>query len=115
MQDNEPKILDNKIYRLLRDEKIDDANVLLANGVQCDLTGAYLRGLNLQGLHAEGINFTDAYFRLADLRGIDFRSCCMQGTSIHGAKIHGVYFPKELSSMEIEMSVNYGTRMRYRA
>jgi len=113
MQDNEPKILDNKIYRLLRDEKIDEVNALLASGLQCDLTGAYLRGLSLQGLNAEGIDFTGAYFRLADLRGIDFRSCCMQGASIHGAKIHGAYFPSELSAMEIEMSVNYGTRMRY--
>jgi len=114
MQDNEPKKLDNEIYRLLRDEKIDEANALLASGAQCDCTGAYLRGLDLQGLNAGGMDFTGAYFRLADLRGIDFRNCGMEGASIHGAKIHGAYFPCELSAEEIMLSLNVGTRMRYR-
>jgi len=114
MNDQDPGILDNDIYQLLRDEKIDEANELLDRGGRYDLTGAFLRGLNLQGLHVEGIDFTNAYFRLSDLRGLDLRACGMEGASIHGTKIHGAYFPPELSAEEVMMSVNYGTRMRYR-
>jgi len=113
MPDLSPKILENDIYQLLREEKIDAANERLESGEPCDLTGAFLRGCNLQGLHATSINFTDCYFRLADLRGLDLRHCCMEGASIHGAKIHGTYFPVELTAEEIMMSINYGTRMRY--
>jgi len=113
MPDQTPRILDDEIYQLLHEEKIDEANALLDSGKKCDLTGAFLRGLNLQGLHAQGINFANAYFRLADLRGLNLQSCCMEGASIHGAKIHGAYFPGELSAEEIMMSINHGTRMRY--
>ncbi len=113
MPDHAPKILENEIYQLLREEKIDEANVRLDRGEPCNLTGAFLRGCSLQGLHAAGINFTNCYFRLADLRGLDLRNCCMEGASIHGAKIHGTYFPDALSAEEIMMSINHGTRMRY--
>ena len=50
----------------------------------------------------------------ADLRGVDLRSCQMEGASIAHAQISGAYFPAELSADEILMSLNFGTRMRYR-
>ena len=36
------------------------------------------------------------------------------GSSIAGAKISGCYFPSQLDPDEIIMSLNHGTRMRYR-
>ncbi len=107
------KTPDNEIYRLLRDERVDEANALLDSGMECDFRGAFLRGFKLQGLHAAGLDFTDAYFRLADLRGLDLRDCRLHGASLHGAKIHGVYFPVGLSAEEIMLSVEHGTRLRY--
>jgi len=114
MAGQEPRMPDNALYRLLREEKIDEANALIETEGPQDLSGAFLRGLNLKGLHADGLDFTNAYFRLADLRGLDLRHCPMEGASIHGAKIHGVYFPPELDANEILLSLNHGTRMRYR-
>jgi uncharacterized protein YjbI with pentapeptide repeats len=52
--------------------------------------------------------------RLADLRGLNMSACCLEGASIHGAKISGVYFPPDLSPEEIRLSLEFGTRMRYR-
>ncbi len=65
-------------------------------------------------LDTTGIDFTDAYFRSADLRGLDLRNTPMEGASIAHAQISGVFFPPELSADEILMSVNFGTRLRYR-
>ena len=38
----------------------------------------------------------------------------LEGASIAGTKISGTYFPKELSAEEINLSLQHGTRMRYR-
>ena len=59
-------------------------------------------------------NFQDAYFRGADIRGVDFRGANLEGASIADAKISGVFFPPELSVEEILLSLEHGTRMRYR-
>ena len=60
------------------------------------------------------MDFSDAYFRSADLRGIDFRKANLEGASLAHAQISGTYFPVELSADEILMSMNFGTRLRYR-
>jgi uncharacterized protein YjbI with pentapeptide repeats len=57
---------------------------------------------------------SDCYFRQTDLRGIDFSKCRMEGASIHAAHIGGTFFPREIEPAEINLSLNYGTRMRYR-
>ena len=75
------------------------------------LRGAIAR---VHGLDADRVILRDAYFRGADLRGVDLRSCQMEGASIAHAQISGAYFPAELSADEILMSLNFGTRMRYR-
>ena len=61
-----------------------------------------------------GLDFGGCYFRQADLRGIDFRKAKLEGASINGARISGAYFPAELAPEELRLSLNYGTRMRYR-
>jgi len=48
------------------------------------------------------------------LRGIDFRNSALEGASLAHAQISGAYFPPELSADEILMSMNFGTRLRYR-
>ncbi|MDH5300521.1 MAG: pentapeptide repeat-containing protein [Gammaproteobacteria bacterium] len=108
-----PQIKKDPMYMLLREGKIQDFNKLRSMGKACDLTNCDFRGMDLQGMIATGLDFSGSYFRLADLRGIDFTKAIMEGCSVHEAKISGAYFPKELSSDEITMSLIRGTRMRY--
>lgn len=108
-----PKIIDNPLYILLREGKIDEFNARREAGEKVDLRGCDFRSVDLQGMNAGGLDLLDCYFRQSDLRGIDFRDCNMQGVSINGARISGVYFPAELSAAEINLSHQLGTRMRY--
>lgn len=109
----QPRIIKDAMYQLLREGKIDQFNALRAKGKNPDLRYCDFRALDLQGLDAEGLDFSGSYFRLADLRGVDFSGAIMKGVSIHDAKISGTYFPLDLSSDEITMSLIRGTRMRY--
>ena len=108
-----PQIKKDPMYVLLREGRIDEFNKHKAAGKQCDLTNCDFRALELQGLDASGLDFSGSYFRLADLRGIDFSKAILAGASLHESKISGCYFPKELGSDEITMSLIRGTRMRY--
>ncbi len=110
-----PEIKHNQVlYQLLREERIEEFNQRRAKGESCDLTHCDFRGLDLRGLNAKGLDLTGGYFRQTDLRGINFQQSCLEECSINGAKISGVYFPPELDPEEIMMSLNHGTRMRYR-
>jgi len=109
-----PKQIDSPLFALLKDEKIDAFNEEKRREGTVDFTGADFRGLDLRNLDAEGVDLSDAYFRSADLRGIDFRGSRLEGASLAHAQISGAYFPPELSADEILMSVNFGTRLRYR-
>jgi uncharacterized protein YjbI with pentapeptide repeats len=111
---SQPRQLDSPLYRLLRDEKISEFNKQKPKEGRIDLRGADLRGLDLRHLDAGGIDFTDAYFRGADLRGVDLRDADLAGASIAHAQISGAYFPAELCADEILLSMQFGTRMRYR-
>ncbi|MBC9249564.1 hypothetical protein A9179_04645 [Pseudomonas alcaligenes] len=111
---SQPRQLDTPLYRLLHNEKVKDFNAQKPKGASVDLRGGDFRGLDLRLLDAQDIDFTDAYFRGADLRGLDLRNASLEGASIAHAQISGAYFPVELSADEILMSVNFGTRLRYR-
>ena len=102
------------LYLLLRDEHVSEFNQKRKGDTPCDLRGLAFRGRDLRELDARGIDFGDAYFRDADLRGIDFRESNLEGASLASAKISGAYFPSELTPEEIRLSVEYGTRLRYR-
>ncbi|EPJ78225.1 pentapeptide repeat-containing protein [Pseudomonas syringae] len=110
----QPKILDSFLYALLRKDDVAGFNLQKPRSGTVDLAGGDFRGLDLRALDTERIDFTDAYFRSADLRGLDLRNTPMEGASIAHAQISGAFFPAELSADEILMSVNFGTRMRYR-
>ncbi|MCK9797853.1 hypothetical protein BK634_23420 [Pseudomonas chlororaphis] len=109
-----PKLLDTPLYELLRKDDITGFNRERPQGQPIDLRGGDFRGLDLRDLNTDGIDFTDAYFRSADLRGLDLRDVPLEGASLSHAQISGAYFPPELSADEILMSVNFGTRLRYR-
>lgn len=109
------RMLDHPLFQTLRSGKIEAFNEArarthsLPSFAFCDF-----RGLDLRGLCADRLDFSNAYFRGADLRGIDFRQAILEGASIAGAKISGCYFPDSLAADELIMSLNHGTRMRYR-
>lgn len=103
------------MLELLLDGKIEEFNQRRAAGEPVDLRGADLRGADLRKLEAAGLDLSDSYLRHADLRGVDFSDSRLEGASINEARISGAYFPPELSADEISLSLQHGTRMRYRS
>lgn len=114
MPSTKPLIKDDVLYRLLRDGKIDEFNTRRAGGESCDLTGADFRSVDLTGLNADDLDLSNCYFRMSNLRGIDFSSTKLEGASIHGAQISGTFFPMTIDANEILLSLEHGTRMRYK-
>ena len=108
-----PQLLDSALYALLHKDDIAGFNQERPQG-PIDMRGGDFRGLDLRQLNAQDVDFTDSYFRSADLRGLDLRTACIEGASLAHAQISGAYFPVELTADEILMSVNFGTRLRYR-
>ncbi|MFK8333241.1 pentapeptide repeat-containing protein [Pseudomonas sp. BJa5] len=111
---NQPRQLDSALYALVHDEQIANFNRERPKDTVIDFRGGDFRGLDLRDLDTTGIDFTGAYFRAADLRGLDLRDNGLEGASLAHAQISGTWFPCELSADEILMSVNFGTRLRYR-
>ena len=111
---SQPKLLDTPLYSLLHKDDIRGFNHERPKDGIIDMRGGDFRGLDLRELNAAGVDFTDAYFRSTDLRGLDLRGCSLEGASLAHAQISGTYFPPELTADEILMSVNFGTRLRYR-
>ena len=114
MTTTNPEIKDDPMYRLLREGATEELNTRRAAGESCDLTGCDFRTLDLRKLNAKGLDLRDCYFRQTDLRGVDLSEANLEGASINAAKISGVFFPKQLSAEEINLSLTHGTRMRYR-
>ncbi|MGV8917775.1 MAG: pentapeptide repeat-containing protein [Pseudomonas sp.] len=111
---SQPKQLDSPLYALLHHENVAGFNHEKPKTGTIDMVGGDFRGLDLRELDATGVDFTDAYFRAADLRGLDLRNTAMEGASLGHAQISGAFFPPELTADEILMSVNFGTRLRYK-
>jgi uncharacterized protein YjbI with pentapeptide repeats len=104
----------NALLQLLKEGSVEQFNQRRAAGEEADLTGVDLHHTDLKGLEADGLQLCNAYLRQADLRGLDLRQANLEGASIKGARISGVYFPAALSAEEINLSLQHGTRMRYR-
>ncbi len=109
-----PQIKDDTLYRLLREGKVTEFNERRENGETCELSGADFRSVDLCGLNADGLDLSNCYFRMSNLRGIDFSQANLEGASIHGAQISGAYFPETLDATEILLSLEHGTRLRYK-
>ena len=114
MTTNTPEIKDNELYRLLRGGKMDEFNQRILDGETCDLISADFRNVDLTGINADSLDLRHCYFRMSNLRGVDFSNARLEGASIHGAQISGVFFPAELDANEILLSLEHGTRMRYK-
>lgn len=109
-----PVIKNDPMYRLLREGKIEEFNARKEKGESCDLTGADFRGVSLCGINADGLDLSNCYFRMSNLRGVDLSKTLLNGASIHGAQISGTLFPHQLDPEEIKLSLEHGTRLRYR-
>lgn len=109
-----PRFVDDPLYQLLRAGQVEAFNKAREEGKNCDLRGADLRNLELRGMNLKGMDLSDAYLRQADLRGLDLSETRLEGASIRGAHVSGVRFPPELLATEIALSLEHGTRMRYR-
>ncbi|MEC4675267.1 MAG: pentapeptide repeat-containing protein [Nitrospirota bacterium] len=110
-----PRVSSDPLYQLLREEKISDFNNRRNSGEKADFTNCDFRGLDLRGLNAAGLDFSGSYFRQADMRGVDLSQSNLQGASVNKAQVSGTLFPQELSAEEIRLSLEHGTRLRYRA
>lgn len=108
-----PTIYDDALYQLLRTEKITDFNQQKDTLDSSHLSSGDYRGLDLRNMQCESLDFSNAYFRGADLRGVDFRNTQLEGASFCEAKISGCYFPKQITAIEMDISVKRGTRIRY--
>jgi uncharacterized protein YjbI with pentapeptide repeats len=102
------------LYKLLREGRIKDFNERKKLGEKHDLRDSDFRGLDLRALDTAGLDLGGGYFRQTDLRGLDLSQTRLEHASINGARISGTLFPKELSADEILLSLQHGTRMRYR-
>lgn len=111
---NKPVIKQDPLFQLLRNENIKGFNEQRDQLDSTELKSGDYRGRDLRNMNAAGLDFSNAYFRNADLSGIDFRTTNLEGASLLDAKLSGTYFPEELSAEEIRLSLNTGTRMRYR-
>jgi uncharacterized protein YjbI with pentapeptide repeats len=111
---NKPFIKPDPLYQLLRTEDIKGFNEQRANLDTVELKSGDYRGRDLRNMNADGLDFSNSYFRNSDLSGIDFRNTNLQGASLLDAKLSGTYFPEELSAEEIRLSLDTGTRLRYR-
>jgi uncharacterized protein YjbI with pentapeptide repeats len=109
-----PQIKTDPLYQLLRQEEIKTFNEQRDQLDTSQLKNGDYRGRDLRNMNAEGLDFSNAYFRNADLSGIDFRNTNLEGASLLDAKLSGVYFPETLSAEEIRLSLDTGTRLRYR-
>jgi uncharacterized protein YjbI with pentapeptide repeats len=109
-----PQIKTDPLYQLLRQEEIKTFNEQRDQLDTSQLKNGDYRGRDLRNMNAEGLDFSNAYFRNADLSGIDFRDTNLEGASLLDAKLSGVYFPETLSAEEIRLSLDTGTRLRYR-
>jgi hypothetical protein len=114
MADEFPRRGTDPMYLLLTEGRADEFNRRRKAGEAFDLRGANLRGLDLRGLDCSALDLSNAYLRQADLRGLDLGTAKLEGASFHGARISGVLFPRGLDPAEILMSVQVGTRVRYR-
>jgi uncharacterized protein YjbI with pentapeptide repeats len=109
-----PTISEDPLYQMLRNELIAEFNVARETVDITNLRSGDYRGRDLRNLNADGLDFSDSYFRNSELKGIDFRNTNLEGASIIDAKISGCYFPDQLSPEEIRLSLETGTRLRYR-
>jgi uncharacterized protein YjbI with pentapeptide repeats len=103
----------NRFHEYIRDENHDTFNseIKMLNG-PLDLENGDLSNQDLRKFYLKNANLKNSYLKMADLRGVDLSEADLDGASINRAHISGCYFPANISALEIQLSVEYGTRMR---
>lgn len=104
---------DQTALGFLQEEQIEAFNKYVdqRNG-EVDLQDAHLRSYDLRKCHLKMANLRGAYLRAADIRALDLSEADLEGASFKDAKISGVMFPRNVSALEISLSVAHGTRIR---
>ena len=111
---DKPVIKQDPLYQLLRMEDIEGFNEQRDTLDSSELKNGDYRGRDLRKMNALGLDFSNSYFRNSDLSGIDFRNTNLEGASLLDAKLSGTYFPNDLDATEIRLSLDTGTRLRYK-
>ncbi|MHB8969129.1 MAG: pentapeptide repeat-containing protein [Pirellulaceae bacterium] len=110
---SKPQFLDDEAFRHLRAADFESYDRATERRQAVDFTGADLRGVDFRSVDSlNKIILRDAYLRDVDFRGCDLRQVDLTGASIHNAKIAGVYFADNLTPLEIQLSIQHGTRLR---
>ena len=109
-----PRFLEDEAYRSLRSGDVEAYHREIAGRETVDFCNVDFRGVDLRGAELQKVDLRGAYMRDADLRGLDLRSLDLEGCTLLHAKIGGAYFSSDLSPEEIRLSVEHGTRLRYR-
>jgi uncharacterized protein YjbI with pentapeptide repeats len=94
------------------EENAKEFNKLVAEGKTPDLTCQNLSDLDLRNFNLKAANLKGCYLRGANLTGLDLSEANLDGASIKNAQISGCLFPRNLSACEIQLSLQYGTRIR---
>ncbi len=105
----------NRFHQLLREGEYETFNREVEQLEEpVDLSNCDLSNLDLRKFNLKRANLSGSYLKLADLRGVDLSEADLRGASINKAHISGTYFPAQIHASEIRLSVEYGTRLRYR-
>jgi uncharacterized protein YjbI with pentapeptide repeats len=107
-----PRFLDDPAFKFLRSGDLTGFQQVTENRQTIDLSGADLRGVDFRNVDLRKLLLRDAYLRDADLRGCDLRHLDLSGASIQGARVSGTYFPQNVDAGEIQLSLQFGTRIR---
>jgi uncharacterized protein YjbI with pentapeptide repeats len=109
-----PRFPDDPAFKFLRSGDLKGFLQVTENRQTVDFSGADLRGVDFRNVDLRKLLLRDAYLRDADLRGCDLRHLDISGTSIQGARVSGAYFPQNVDAEEIQLSLQFGTRIRTR-
>jgi uncharacterized protein YjbI with pentapeptide repeats len=107
-----PRFINHPAYRCLRVGDVAGFHRYAELHDVLDFSQADLRSVDLRKVDLTKVSLRGAYLKDADLRGQDLRHVDLEGCSLRNAKVGGVYFPENLSSQEIQMSLQFCTRLR---
>ncbi len=103
---------DDEAFRCLRAGDTEEFGKHIVERQEVDLSNCELEGTDFRGVDLSRVILRGSHLRGADLRGADLREVDLEGCSLRHAKISGTYFPTNLSAAEIQLSIEYGTRLR---
>jgi uncharacterized protein YjbI with pentapeptide repeats len=100
---------------IMFEENATEYNKLVLEGKAPNLTCQNLSDLDLRAFNLATADLRGCYMRGANLCGLDLSEANLDGASIKNAQISGCLFPKNISACEIQLSLQYGTRLRQSA